>query len=123
MAFSLSPRVFSHALGRYVNLFVLFPVVFLFNLFAFLFLRGFFSGILGGAKVRHQVVPQIVQRNNLVGVTPLYGRATRALQLTTQVSSLCAMVTPPAAWMAPRPSAPSSPMPVIKTPTAVRANS
>src|SRR5208337_3556333 len=40
-----------------------------------------------------------------------------------QVSSLCAMVWPPAALIAPRPSAPSSPMPVMRTPTEESANS
>ena len=37
-----------------------------------------------------------------------------AFPTTTQVSSLCAMVIPPAALMAPNPSAPSSPIPVIR---------
>src|SRR5205807_2302514 len=49
--------------------------------------------------------------------------AARGMPLTTQLSSLCAMVMPPAALIAPRPSAPSSPMPVITTPTDMRLNS
>src|SRR2546425_9766932 len=44
--------------------------------------------------------------------------AARGMLLTTQLSSLCAAVCPPAALIAPSPSAPSSPMPVMITPTA-----
>src|SRR5215471_12638211 len=49
--------------------------------------------------------------------------AARGMPLTTQLSSLCAMVMPPAALIAPRPSAPSSPMPVIRMPTDSSPNS
>ena len=41
--------------------------------------------------------------------------AARGMLSTTQVSMLCAMVTPPAACTARMPSAPSSPIPVMRT--------
>src|SRR5580704_2284969 len=49
--------------------------------------------------------------------------AARGIPPTTHVSSLCAMVMPPAALIAPIPSAPSSPIPLMMIPTEVRPKS
>src|SRR5215472_5961234 len=63
MAFSLSPRAFSRAMGCYGYPFVLFAFLKLFGLVVFL---SFLPKIFVGTIVMHQEGTKTVQRNNLV---------------------------------------------------------
>src|SRR5206468_8225352 len=62
--------------------------------------------------------PPLTYPLSLHDALPIWSTATFGMPNTTQLSSSCASVCAPALRMASRPRAPSSPMPVISTPTA-----
>ena len=119
----LRPGAVLAALGRNWCPFGFVELVVLVSFGAIFFgLVGFFGAAEALASIlRSEEIADLFERDDAVRVALVM--AARGMPLTTQVSSLCAMAKPPAALITPRPSAPSSPMPVMRTPTVASENS